>query len=160
MNKITDEKTTAAFAAGYAAAKNNKARVPALCPAYLGLIVGLQVGEGGADLARQWFKGYQVRCDEEAEAVLALSIVEEYQEKMSRRELLRRELAACHRAQPHLSGLSVRHNKRRIKERQEELETIEADLARFDHFGASDICRCRRLAGDNETRHFSNESCG
>lgn len=56
--------------AGYEAAVAGSPRVPALCPVYREAIEGMEVGTGGAELASEWVRGYQQRCDEEAAAIL------------------------------------------------------------------------------------------
>lgn len=79
----------------------------------------------------------------------AAAIAQEIEDMKRRRDVLRRELAGCHGAQAHLSDpLQRRLNERRIKDRAEELATIEAHLSIFEHYGAADVCQSRRCAGE------------
>jgi hypothetical protein len=61
--------TKAAEEAGYTAAKNNAPRSPALCPTLREMMYGLAVGEG-VPFSYAWLNGFDMRVNEEANALL------------------------------------------------------------------------------------------
>jgi hypothetical protein len=66
-----DEKIEIARQAGYDAAANGIKCAPVLCPTFMGLIPGLEIG-GSIPLSKAWIAGFQKRLCEGAVPVAQL----------------------------------------------------------------------------------------
>ncbi|NIA72304.1 hypothetical protein HBA54_27310 [Pelagibius litoralis] len=60
FDRSIDIQKQAAYAAGRHAAHSDGPIAPCQCPVYLEMVDGMEFGEGAADLAREWLRGYRI----------------------------------------------------------------------------------------------------